>query len=105
MRDESKYEADKMERILSQNLIDLPPLAAPNTSYLCLINVFSYFGLLHSSAGCMQGEAWRGTSIHSGVSTSPLPDVLFPSAGQQGQAQKHSVVKFHFTLCVSIDFY
>lgn len=79
-----------MKQVLSQKAIDSPPLGALTASYLCLINVFSHFGFLHSCAGCMQGEARRGTSIHSEECT-PSDD-LFPSGGQQGSAFRRALL-------------
>lgn len=58
-----------MERDFSQKHIDSPPLATLTASSLHPINAFPHFGLLCSCAGCMQGEACRGMSIHDEART------------------------------------
>lgn len=93
-----------IEQGFSQKHIDSPSLAALTLSSLCVINASPRFGLPCSCAGCIQGEACRSASIHNEVYTPPW--LLYSRAVVRGgQLQGHSVVKFHFTLCVSIDFY
>lgn len=79
------------------------PYSFLTTSSVCLINAFSHFGLQWRCAGCIQSGSCGKTSINSEVC---FPCRAFCSLAVVSRGEmEQSAVKFHFMLCVSIDFF